>query len=230
MRGRRPTAAKSRTMWSAFLATRSQGRRIHSPPRSTAANFVGQLLEPALDAAQIQALCRSGPTQAQAGSPSQSPTQGNRIAAAMKPGGGTHRELTTSTGPLSEPVAIVDDDARVTLLLDSGQGRSHDHSTLQIAGHDAEGATHDVAQRLASQEQFEGGSGQGQRCQFGDGIVFHEANSHESPIPRQDSLGRGCRSLPRAIGLRGLGFLRDEMIGVPSSNFQCRLLTPGAGA
>ena len=78
-RGPWPPRARSRgARCSSFLATRSQGRAIHSPPRSMACASEAVASNQASTPPGFNPAARSGPTQAQEGRPSQVPTQGRR--------------------------------------------------------------------------------------------------------------------------------------------------------
>ena len=90
-----------------WRATRSQGRLIHSPPTSSPPTLRGHLVKPVVDAVRLQRrTASSGPTSAQAGRPSQRPTQGarrGRLEPAGEPSGHWHDH-----GPASQPVAVVE--------------------------------------------------------------------------------------------------------------------------
>ena len=86
--------------------------------------------------------------------------------------------------PPRQPVAVVDDQVRITLALDGNQVRPNHRPPPLRSGPDAERPGDLAAQRGATEPEVVDRPRQGERLEAGDGEIFNEAETHHpSPVP-----------------------------------------------
>ena len=171
-------------MCSPFLAKRSQGRCIHSPPTLLllyrSAIFSNHESIPW----GLSEIACSGPSKVKAGFPSQSPIEGPWKFGGFETGGRYPAAVRHDDRPPREPVAIIDYQVRIALTLDGNQVRANHSSPPLWSWPDPERLGILASQRGAPEPEFVNRSRQCQRLEPGGGEIFNETETHSlSPLP-----------------------------------------------